>query len=447
MQADISLFSARAQRHGCQEVPGFDGGRALRFVNADLQNATDYVQFPGAVPDANSFTLRLWIKAEMGACHTYCRGEEFLPIADRTDPAQYTDIQRQYSSTLLANTTFNDLHAPGLAIAHLQPRAYLTVHILPLGAQEAVQFTGIRETYDGRWHMLTLAVDREGEAALYIDDQKKAAADISAWKGLTLGLTSFRLGADAAGKNGFGVGDVGLFTMEYRVLGAEEIARLYYADALRMLMHEIASRHWEESPLFDRATADAFLAKARQLAQGGTQADYQALKATYYDFMLHTVPPDLKIAVVSDLHCDGEEGGRTQAFRKGLRWANDLGMEVLIDGGDYSNFGKDFELDAYWDSIRAYWKNKPQFVSVGNHETLERKCYELVQYHCDRLREQGLVGPDHDKFFYDGEYKGYHFIVLAQYSDTYTVTGYKRMWRHAAGIKPEQVAFAREKLA
>ena len=121
-------------------------------------------------------------------------------------------------------------------------------------------------------------------------------------------------------------------------------------------------------------------------------------------------------------------------------------MDAVIDGGDYSFFGKDFELDSYWHMIEDEWADKPLFVTVGNHETLELKCNELVRYHCDHLHQHGMVPADYSKLFYEGEVNGCHVIVLAQYSDTYTVTGYKGMWIHAGEIKPEQIDYLRERL-
>ena len=93
------------------------------------------------------------------------------------------------------------------------------------------------------------------------------------------------------------------------------------------------------------------------------------------------------------------------------------------------------------ESCTQLLSDKPLFVTVGNHETLELKCNELVRYHCDHLHQHGMVLADYSKLFYEGEVNGCHVIVLAQDSDTYTVTGYKGMWIHAGEIKPEQIDY------
>ena len=201
---------------------------------------------------------------------------------------------------------------------------------------------------------------------------------------------------------------------------ADEIARLYNAEALRLLISEIDARGLDSCPIYNHDEAVAFLEKARSFAEDAEdpQTALSQLRNIYEEFLLHTIKPDLKLIVTSDLHCDGEDGGRIAAFRKGLAWANELGMDALVDGGDYSNFGKDFELDSFWKSLDLFWQGKPFFGTVGNHETLELKAPELVSYQCEHLHKIGMVSAEHNRFYYSGDCCGYHFVVLAQYSDT-----------------------------
>lgn len=442
------VSTKNVRRSGCADGAGFGGEQALRLENSSVGSARDFLSFPDIRLGKDSFTLRLWVKAERGACHGWCCGDDFLPVADTTDPELYTPVQQAHGSILLSNTVFESRKSVGLTVAHLQPRAFLTVQFMPEGAQAPVQLTGVRATYDGRWHAVTLSCDREGLMLLFVDEKLCGQADIAAHAGKTLGDTPLNLGADARGENGFGPGWVSRFSFEARAWSAGEIANAYYKDACELLLEEMKARGLEESGIYDAAEARAFLAHAREIADADTrpQVTYTRLRQAYEAFLLRTREPDLKFAIVSDVHCNGEEGGRTVALRRGLRWANELGIQALMDCGDYSDFGKDFELDSYWNAIADLWAGKPLFVTVGNHETLHRKCHELVRYHCDHLHAQGMVPEGYDKFFYEGECNGYHFIVLAQYSDTYTVTGYKRMWRYAGEIKQEQIDFLKERL-
>lgn len=82
---------------------------------------------------------------------------------------------------------------------------------------------------------------------------------------------------------------------------------------------------------------------------------YHLLREEYEAFLLKTNQPDLKLFLISDEHCDGDDGLRTLTTRRAYRWAQELGMDAVIDGGDYSFFGKDFELDSYWHMIEDEW--------------------------------------------------------------------------------------------
>ena len=448
MVMDFSLSSARAKRSGCVDTNGFGGKPALRFNNSGIGPAQDWVYLPGAMIDAYSFTVRIWVRGENGGCHDYCTGSECLPIADSVDPAAFNDLQNAHTSILFSTGTFNSRRDVGLTVAHLAPHGFLTVQFLPYGGKEPIQFTGHKVTYDGRWHMVTVTGDRAGDLCLYIDDRLADKASIASWKGLSCSSASFTVGSDIKHEHGFGPGELADFSLDFRVMPADEIAHLYAAKALRLLIAEIDARGLDSCPIYDHDEAAAFLEKAHSFTED--EADPQAalaqLRKIYEEFLMRTIKPDLKLIVTSDLHCDGEDGGRIAAFRKGLAWANELGMDALVDGGDYSNFGKDFELDSFWRSLDLLWQGKPVFGTVGNHETLELKAPELVRYQCEHLHKIGMVDAGHNRFYYSGDCRGYHFVVLAQYSDTYTVTGYKGMWAHAGAIKEDQLDFVRREL-
>ena len=85
-------------------------------------------------------------------------------------------------------------------------------------------------------------------------------------------------------------------------------------------------------------------------------------------------------------------------------------------------------------------------ISMGNHETLEKSCGELVQYHVGKLAENGAVPKAYGELYYEYTIGGCHFLVLSQYSDTYTVTGYNIRWAHAADIKEKQMKWLEERL-
>lgn len=441
---------SRADRKGCTQVPGHDGGTALHFANDPCVPARDYVRL-SALPATQDFSLNMWIRTVANACNGWCTSE-LLPMEDFYDRAQMTPEQLTRGGVLSANIPFDSASRPGFSVAMLQPRAYLTVTFMPEGAAAPVQITGVREMCDARWHLLTITCARQGMLRVYVDGQVRGEADISALSGLPLPGGALTVGADADGMHGLGEATLEQFIIEARELSAQEILHAYLVGAVRALRSEIVSRGLTDSPLYPQEDVAMLLKKADECAaQAETASDpavlLGALRSDYEALLLNTVKPDLSLLLLSDCHCEGDDGGRTAAVRTALEWARELGVDAVIDGGDYSHFGKDFELDSYWHVMESSWKEKPLFVTVGNHETLHHTCRELVEYHCGQLHNHGMVPEGYDKFFYDGEVNGYHFIVLAQYSDTYTVTGYKRMWRHAADIKPEQIAFLRERLS
>lgn len=448
----FTLFDNAASRTGCADVPAHDGGHALYFNNAAGQAAQDYVVLSGSTLGKNNFSLRTWIKAERNGCNSWCAElEEYLPYTGFIDRAEQTPQQLAHGGVLCANMPFDSAYRSGFSMAMLQPRAYLTITFMPEGAAQPVQFSHIRPVCDGRWHMLVITADRADMLRVYVDGALYDEARIDHMQGLSLGDAPLTVGADANRCFGLGPDTLADFALEYRLMTADEIARAYYAGATSYLAQEIAGRKLDSAGIFDAAGVTRLLANAAHFARMAQQSPnplalYRALREEYETLLLHTKTPDLKLMLISDEHCDGDEGLRTLTLRRAYRWAQEMGVDVVIDGGDYSNFGKDFELDSYWHMIEDEWPRKPLFVTVGNHETLELKCDELVRYHCAHLHQQGMVPAQQNKFFYDGEVNGCHVIVLAQYSDTYTVTGYKGMWYYAGDIKQEQLDFLQDRL-
>lgn len=449
----FTLYDNAASRTGCADVPAHNGGHALYFNNAAGQAAQDHVVLTGSALGTRNFTLRTWIKADRNGCNGWCaEPEEYLPHGGFIDRAEMTPQQQLRGGMLCANAAYGTAHCPGFTVAMLPPRAYLTINFMPEGAEQPVQFSHIRPVCDGRWHMLVITADRADMLRVYVDGALYDEARIDHMQGLSLGDAPLTVGADANHSFGLGPDALADFALEYRLMAPDEISRAYYAGATSYLAQEIAGRKLDSTDIFDAAEVSHLLSDAAHFAQMAQQSPnplalYRALREEYEALLLRAKQPDVKFMLISDEHCDGDDGLRTLTIRRAYRWAQEIGVDAVIDGGDYSNFGKDFELDSYWHVIADEWSGKPLFVTVGNHETLALKCDELVRYHCAHLHQQGMVPAEQNKFFYEGEVNGCHVIVLAQYSDTYTVTGYKGMWYHAGDIKQEQLDFLKERLA
>lgn len=74
---------------------------------------------------------------------------------------------------------------------------------------------------------------------------------------------------------------------------------------------------------------------------------------------MNTEKPDVSFLLVSDAHVEGPGMPKALAYGKALAWANELGFDAFADCGDYSNFGKDPELEGYWEAVeknRGDWQ-------------------------------------------------------------------------------------------
>lgn len=445
------VMHSKTIRHGGRIGPGHAGEEAFYVRNTDPQAAAAYARLGQGLPAVEDFTLSLWVKAPYGGYGGWCSGEEMLPKEAYLPFDAYTPAQRDRCAVLLATCPLFAGQEPGLIVTLSQPRNYATVYFRAEGQPEPAVLWYLRDLQDGRWHHLAVSAERTGRLRAYVDGELKREADISPWARCPVPRTPLTVGADGRGAHGLFEGVISKLDLWPGAMAAEEIRRRYFAGAVAVLVQEIADRGLASCPLYDPRAAhalEASAAKARVRAKmDDAQGVYLALRQEYEDFLQNTVKkPDVKLLLISDAHCDGDEGGRTQALRRGLRWARSLGVEAVLDGGDYSAMGKDFELDSYWRAMGEEWPGRPLFVSLGNHETLERKSGDLVAYHCGHLSQRGLVPEGYRKLYYDGEVCGHHVIVLAQYSDTYAVSGYQGLWSQAGEIKPEQIAFLQDRL-
>lgn len=437
--------------NGAKAVAGHDGRQGAEVRNCSREPGGNYISFPEGVPSLEDFTLQTWIKAPDGGYGGWCSAQEMTPKEALLPFESYTPEQRSRAAVLCANIPLFEGPRPGFMVTLAQPRNYASVYFMAEGQPQPIVLWNLRNLQDGRWHHLAVSVARAGKLQVTIDGELAQEADISPWAGAPLGGGPLSIGADGQGAYGLFRGILSGFSILPGIPKAAALRSEYYRGAVGVLAEEIAARRLVECPLYSPEGAKALLAKAEAAREAAQQGDaekiYNSLRQEYEAFLQNTVKSaDAQFLLISDAHCEGEDGGRTKALRRGLRWARSLGMEAVLDGGDYSAYGKDYELDSYWNAMNEEWPDKPLFVSLGNHETLEMKSRELVAYHCGKLARRGMVSPHHNKFYYEGEVAGCHVIVLAQYSDTYTVTGYKGLWAKAGEIKQEQLDFLNERL-
>ena len=159
----FTLFDQNVLRSGCTETTAHDGGVALYFDNTAGQSAKDKITLTGSTLGADDLTLRLWLKTDRNGCNGWCGDPaDYLGYCDFVDRAAQTPGQLAHGGVLCANCAFDGAYRPGLSVAVLQPRAFLTVNCMPEGADKPVQFGSVRPVCDGRWHMIVLTADRAG---------------------------------------------------------------------------------------------------------------------------------------------------------------------------------------------------------------------------------------------------------------------------------------------
>jgi len=441
-----SFFDPAFQRSGCADVLSPLGNPALSFDNSGKDFACDYLQSNLTLPQGN-FSVQFYLRTYAGGCNGVCLPEATLPRSERPiNPAARSLQQSWHGGAVLSNCPCR-IYSTGFSIQVNQPSAYLTVNFQTEEMEEPIQLRGMREACDDRWHLVCVTVARDGLMNVYCDGKLLKSADISAYNGQSLGEGTLSVGCDAMKLYGLGKVDLGEMTLRHTAFSAEEVEASYQKQAVRTLALEIVNRKLNESPLFDQEAVSQLLEKAHAALESADDPVlvYHELALSYEETLLKTIEPDAKLLVVADTHCAEEDNGRTVAFRNALKWAQDLGVDAMLHGGDYSQYGRECDFEGFWDSMRLYWNDKPFFLTVGNHETLHNDAKTLAKRQCDWLREFGMVGEDHETMYYEGEFKGHHVLVLAQYYD-YEITGYKRMWQFAGHVKREQLDWVREKL-
>lgn len=444
-----SLFDPTFIRTGCTETISPIGGRALCFDNPGIDFAKEYVTSSITLPQGD-FSVQFFLRTYASGCNGIPYPEGMLPLSDApVDPAKRSVLQSYHGGAVLANCNCR-VFSTGFSIQVNQPKSYFTVNFQTDEMDAPICLRGMRKPCDDAWHLITVTVKRDGEMCVYCDGELLKSADISAHAGESLGENTVTVGCDAMHVYSLGKVELGEFTITHSVPDAQEIADHWHCTAVKVLAQEIFSRKLETCDIFDQAAVADLLAQAKAAAEtvcsaADAQELYHKLSIKYEETLLKTVQPDLKLLVLADTHCSEDGNGRTVAFRNALQWAQELDMNAMLHGGDYTNFGQEEDFAGFWDSMRLHWQNKPFFLTVGNHETLHNDAQTLAKRQCDWLREFNMVDEKHDQMYYEGEVNGHHVLVLAQYYD-YEITGYKRMWQYAGHIKEQQMDWIREKV-
>lgn len=457
-------------------VKGHDGTNALYFSNQAGGTAAQYVDFGELSFGKDSFTVSLWIKTHRDGCNGWPHPSEIVSEKLFADGGKRNQWQKRYGGVLLANTGYRDSsdgqETTGFALANLQQMVYFNTCLKGDGGDAAVRLWGMKEPDDDRWHLLTIVFDREAWEKVYLDGSLIKEIDISSLADQGVDGGRLILGADGNGYNGLGEFTVSSLQITKGATTEAEIVCMFALEDVERIEEELKGRSLPSeiySPesikrIFSKAAESR--EKARELKRDWEKADENSiagieewegrrkrarklrgeLLTSYETFLMNTKPADVSFVLMTDAHVEGRGLPRMLAYGKTLAWAQELGLDAFADCGDYSNYGKEEELDGYWEAVKCNRGSMIPLISMGNHETLEKSCGELVQYHVGKLAENGAVPKEYEELYYEYTIGGCHFLVLSQYSDTYTVTGYNIRWAHAADIKEKQMKWLEERL-
>lgn len=465
----ISRTGNQGEIHGDPAVVrGYDGRPSLYFDNQGGGEAGQYVDFGSVDLGEDSFSVSLWIRTHRNGCNGWPY-DEVMPPQDFEQGNQRTRKQRRYGGVILANMPWDGGYVEegqaGFSLANAQYQVYFSTCFRGEGG-EVIRLGSMKEPDDDRWHLVTVVFDREISERVYLDGELLREASLESEKGKSLGQGRLVLGADGQGRNGLGEVTISSLRICGRVMTGEEIGAGFALGDIARIREELGKRplpskiYREERvreilETVKTAEGEAERLKERWREEGEgdwkkREEEAAALRgrivSAYEEFLLNTEKPDVSFLLVSDAHVEGPGMPKALAYGKALAWANELGFDAFADCGDYSNFGKDPELEGYWEAVEKNRGRLAALVTLGNHETLEMSSGELKAYHTGKLAQMGMVPKGYDKLYYEYEAGGCHFLVLSQISDTYTLTGYKGLWVHAGDLKKEQLVWLEEKL-
>lgn len=456
--------------HGyIRSVRGHDGANALYFTNPAGGRADQYVDFGPVLVGVESFTVGLWLKTHRDGCNGWPNHMETIQPEEFAVDGSRTLVQKRYGGVLLSNMAYGDdietEGQTGFSLANLQQFVYFNTCVRGKESSSVIRLSGMKEVDDDRWHQLTIVFDRKESERVYLDACLIGMVSLQPIKGQKINGGNLILGADGMGNNGLGEVSVSSLCIWQGALSEEELDIWFAAEEIARLEEELRGRPLPPE-LYPCEQVDAMsvkIEKARKEAEKLRrllETDYCGLKeiqkkakqlkkmclSDYETFLKSIRKPDASFLLLSDAHVEGIDGPRALSYGRALAWGKELNMDAFADCGDYSDYGKAEELDGYWDAVKKNRGSMAALVSVGNHETLEKSSKEFVAYHTGKLAENQAVTPGYQKLYYEYTLNGYHFLVLSQYSDTYTMTGYNGMWVHAADLKKEQMDWLEERL-
>ena len=361
-------------------VESYDGSKALYLGNSYGEAAQSYVVFPniqGLDLAHESYTVSFWMRTENGGADRWYGSGDGVKAGSGLAMSQ-----NKVGGVLFSNTDAKTGTDSGFTAAQLHSSQYLTLAMTDAnGTQKATD--GIRETADGSWYLVTIAVDRDGDYQLYINDTLKASVPISGMKGQALGGNTVSLGADALGQYGIGCAYFDDFTIYRGALNTVDVQASYYVGALKRVLHEMESRLASAGPEYSAQACSALreaLQQGQTQAAGITESDYAKareleaqLRAALEDF-LASPDANMTLLLISDIHIGSTTDARAEALRQLFRDRQeaDIGLDGILQAGDFADDSSEAKTNAAFDVMAECLNENTAWQMIGctgNHET------------------------------------------------------------------------------
>lgn len=423
-------------------VEGYDGNLAICLKNPFGRNgAVEYVRFrdlKGIDLTTDDFTVMLWYKTCCGGTQEWAASYHVCQAGWGVDMPGVS-----MGGVVFSNRDAFDFDATGILAAQLPLNQYFAVGVTGnRGSRRDVD--GIWEPQDSRWHQIAVVCSRRGGSCIvYVDGVEKAAADISAFEGQSLGSNTLVLGADVLGQYGHGNACIDEFEVYAGALEQKKIQESFYFQRINRLTGEITKRLAESSGIYSRESKEILTGQVKRaleelnLSGGQDPAEeqirlYESLKEAYEGFLAEPQEKAiLSMLLISDLHIKKDDDASAEALRTVFRdlEAWDAKLDGIINAGDFAAGASEEVCDsAYcvidrlmekhtdWQLIAGFGNHETNYVSPEeNYQTGGRAFWRNMQSHISKGNNRRFGRGRLDSvqnYSYGMTLKNCHFLVL-----------------------------------
>lgn len=430
-----------------QYVAGYDGGKAVHFVNTFGKEAQQYIKFENLGIDItkDDYTVMFWYMTENGGFANWSSSAYSVVGGS---PINMSGLRYRGGVIMSNQDTFND--NSGMSLVQL-PHYQFVVSGVTGADGTHVDADGMRELTDDRWHHFAISYDRDGSYKIYIDGKLSVVRSIADFANDTLGTNTLVLGADALGQYGLENAYIDDFTLYAGTLDLVDVQAQFHQQNLNNLLNRIETQVADLGRQYDSYKAE-ILAKAEAVRANAAGQDYVVLYDLYnelradYEAFLLKPEANLSLLLLSDIHlgaAGADTYGRLEMVLKDIS-EQGLNLDGFTSAGDFADTADPAVTQAAFDTLNSllakYSLEDLMMVGCfGNHEmsyaseahnylTTSPVYWENIMAQTQKHIDSGKATLDYINYepgFYDaatGEYggkysyavtmNGYHFLVL-----------------------------------